>query len=431
MGPDAVGAGGIWQVTRYTADAVVTFDAVGRILTPGVVDVAGDRIVFVGPPDEAPEHHGMVRALEGLVMPGLVNAHGHSAMTLLRGAGDGLPLDRWLTEVIWPQEAHLDDEDVYWGMVLGANELLLAGVTTTCEMYVLDRAVVQGALDAGLRCVVTPGILDPPGPAGGWRAFLDRALALHAEVEGLDGRISVGLGPHSVYALPEEALEAVAEAASQLRSLVHIHLAETKKEVDDVRARYGCTPSAMLERVGILEHRCLAAHSVWLDDRDLERYADRSIAVAHCPGSNAKLGSGMARLADLLEAGITVGLGTDGPASSDDLDVLHQARLAACLARAKAAQPDAVATAQVLELATAGGADALGVDAGRLETGRLADFIRLDLDDTRFVPTNDPSQLVSHLLWSVDGSAVRDVWVGGAPGGGWTQLPDRRRPEGP
>jgi 5-methylthioadenosine/S-adenosylhomocysteine deaminase len=404
-------------VQRFVADAVVTMDPERRISRPGVLDVEGDRLRWVGPLDDAPPlpADGVESRVGGLLMPGLVNTHAHSAMTLFRSAGDGLPLDVWLERVIWPREGHMSSDDVRWGMRLGAYELLTAGVTTTCEMYLHDEAVIDAALEAGIRCVSTPGIFDLPGAGedGRWESFLEHATEVHERFDGREGRVRVGLGPHSLYVLPTEAVEAVTAAASELGALVHLHLLETRRETELVRARHGCAAVELLERVGMLEQRCLVAHGVWLDDDDLRSLAAHAVGVAHCPGSNAKLGSGVARLSEMLDRGVAVGLGTDGPASSDDLDLWPQMRLAPALARAVAVDPGVVTTSQALELATRGGAAVLGLDAGVLQPGRLADFIRVELDDSRMVPGDDDDQLLAHLVWAGRGSLVTDVWVGG------------------
>lgn len=400
---------------RYVGEVVVTGDDSAAVLRPGALDVVGERLVRVGPIADAPPPPGPVHDLGGLLMPGLVNTHAHSAMTLFRSAGDGLPLDEWLREVIWPRESHLTADDVYWGMTLGAHEMLSCGVTTTCEMYLHDTSVVDAVVDAGIRCVVTPGIFDLPhtGESGRWQSFLERAVALHDTADGRQGLVTVGLGPHSVYVLPPDALRQVAKVASELGVLLHLHLAETRGEVAQVRDRHGCSGPELLERLGVLECRCLAAHSVWLEDDDLARYRAFDVAVAHCPGSNAKLGSGVARLREMLDLGLRVGVGTDGPASNDDLDLWQEMRLAPELARAVGSDPDAVSTEQAFALGTRGGASALGVDTGVLAPGRLADFIRLDLDDTRFVPGEDSPQLLAHVVWAGQGSLVTDAWVGG------------------
>ena len=396
-------------------DAVVTMDDHDRVLRPGIVDVVGDRIAWVGPPEDAPPSRAPVSPVGGLLMPGLVNTHSHSSMTLLRGGGnvDGLPLDRWLRESVWPREAALQGEDVYWGTLLGVHELLRGGVTTTSEMYLHSREVALAALDGGIRCVVTPGIFDLPGADGGWASALDEAGALHAELHGRDGRVTVGLGPHSAYALPPEGLAATARVAAELGAPVHVHVAETVGEGAMVEEVHGCRVPELLARLGLFDGPVVAAHSVWLDQTDLDLYARHDVAVAHCPRSNGRLGSGVARVAEMLGRGIRVGLGTDGPASTGDLDLWQEVRLAPLLARGTAADPEVMSTGQALRLATRGGADALGVPTGSLQAGRLADLVRLDLDDSSFIPALDPDDLLSHLVWAAPSRLVTDVWVGG------------------
>jgi 5-methylthioadenosine/S-adenosylhomocysteine deaminase len=399
---------------RLVAQAVVTVDGSGRVLRPGAVEFDGGRITWVGPAEEPRPGPAQVEEVGGLLMPGLVNAHGHSPMTLVRSAGDGLPLSRWLAEVVWPREGAMTDEDAYWGMLAGALELLGNGVTTSAEMYAHPGAVARAAAEAGIRMALAPAIFDFPGPDGGWRAHLDRALAARAEYHGAgNGRISVGLGPHAAYTLGPEALAGVAAAADDTGALVQIHLAETRAEAAAVAERHQSTAVQALDRAGLLHPRLLAAHVVWLDPAETALLAERGVAVAHCPQSNGKLGSGVAPLPALRAAGLRVGLGTDGPASNDGLDLREAARVAALLARATAADPGALTTAAALSLATAGGADALGLEAGRLEAGRLADVVRLDLDDLRFVPAADDHELVAHLVWAARSAQVTDVWVGG------------------
>jgi len=409
-GTRAGGADGV----RYVADVVVTMDARARVLRPGAVEVNGDRISWVGP---ASEHGAAEREIVvgGLLMPGLVNAHGHSPMTLFRSAGDGLPLERWLADVIWPREARLRADDVAWGMRLGAAELLRNGVTSTCELYLHPRAVADAALEAGIRCIVAPGVFDlaGAGPEGSWRRLLDEAARLHDELRGHEPVLSVAIGPHAAYTLPEEGLLAVAKVAAELEALVHIHVAETRAEGRLVDARYGCSAPELLARTGVLDCRVLAAHCVWLSESDVDLFQRHDVAVAHCPQSNGKLGSGMAPVDEMLGRGLRVGIGTDGPASNDNLDLWEEMRLAPLLARARRADPGALSTLDALALATRGGADALGVPAGRLAVGALADIIRLDLDDPAFVPALSDEDLLAHLVWAASSRLVTDVWVGG------------------
>jgi 5-methylthioadenosine/S-adenosylhomocysteine deaminase len=394
---------------------VITCDSEFSVHRPGVVDVAGERIVWVGPFAEAGETHARTVTCDGLLMPGLVNTHGHSPMTVLRGAGEGLPLHRWLREAIWPKEARLEEEDVYWGMSLACDEMLRCGVTTSCETYFHNRQVVEAVLDAGMRCVVTPGILDVPdaGPAWSWRGMLADAQELHADVHGRDGLISVGFGPHSAYALPAEALSATAAAAMEADALLQIHVAESAHEGDAIWSRHEMTVPRYLAHLGVLDARVLAAHCVWLEPDDFDLLRRFDVAVAHCPQSNAKLGNGVAALTRLVGTGLRVGLGTDGPASNDDLDLWEEMRLAPMLARALGRDPAAFGAEQAIRLATRGGAEALDLDVGELLPGRLADLVHLDIDDARFVPVVEEIDLVSHLLWSSSSQLVRDVWVAG------------------
>jgi 5-methylthioadenosine/S-adenosylhomocysteine deaminase len=401
---------------RLVADAVFTVDADEHVWRPGAVEFEGDLITWVGDPRATPAGpETVVRQVGGLVMPGLVNCHGHSPMTLVRSAGDGLPLDRWLAESVWPREALHGDDDVFWGMVLGAHELLCNGVTTTCEQYLHPGAVAGAVLASGIRCLFTPGVFDATGidPDSTWEDHLVDACALFDEMDGREGRLHVGFGPHAVYSLPPAGLVAVAEEARRRGALVQIHLAETEAEGRVVEERYGMSAPALLASLGVLDGRVLAAHAVWLSDADLALLADYDVAVAHCPGSNGKLGSGIARLVDMLAGGIRVGLGTDGPASNDDLHLWDEMRLAAILARATAADPGVLTSAAALRLATRGGAEALGLPVGALEVGRPADIIRLRTDDPRFVPALTDAELLGHLVWAGAGYLVTDVWVGG------------------
>ncbi len=419
-GVPAVGAdrsGAHAPLVRYVADVVATMDEDCRVHRPGALDVAEGRIAWVGAAADAPVTRGLgeERRVGGLLMPGLVNAHGHSPMTLLRGAGDGLPLERWLSEAIWPKEARLTPEDVWWGMQLGCSELLRAGVTSTCELYLHSGAVADAALAAGIRCVLTPGIFDLPGagPQATWQRLLEEAAQLHADLDGRDGLLRVGLGPHAAYTLPPDGLAAVAKVARELDALVHVHVAETRAEGDAVRARHGCGVPELLERAGILDGRVLAAHAVWVADDELDLFARQDVAVAHCPQSNAKLGSGVARVPAMIDRGLRVGIGTDGPASNDNLDLWEELKLAPLLARAVACDASVLGAVEALRLATNGGAAALGLDCGSLAPGRVADFVRVELEDAAFVPAQSGEDILTLLVWAASSRLVTDVWVAG------------------
>ena len=405
---------------RYVADVVVACDQPGVVLRPGVVEVAGDTVTHVGS-SRSSSDDGSVREVRvhGALLPGLVNVHCHSPMTLFRGSGENLPLHRWLHEVLWPQEAHLTEEDVYWGMSLAAAELLCFGVTTTCEAYFFEDALADAVVDAGSRAIVTPGVLQLPGQSSRhhwWVARIEEIADFHRRRHGEDGRIEVGFAPHAPYTVPMPGLVHIAEQAQQLDALFHIHLAETEDECRRFVEEHGDSTPAVLARAGVLEGRVLAAHSIWLSESDIDLYRQFDVAVAHCPQSNAKLASGVAPLVPLLAQGIRVGLGTDGPASNNDLDLWEEVRLAAMLARIRQRDAAALPAAAALDLATRGAGEALGrPDLGVLAPGSRADMLAVRLDDPAFVPLLEDAQMIEHLVWSASSRLVTDVWVAGMP----------------
>lgn len=406
---------------RLHAPVVLPCDRDGtpKVLRDAVVDAGADgRLTFVGSAAEAPASEAPVTRVEGLLMPGLVNAHAHTPLTVLRGMGGDLPLMRWLTEVVWPAEARLEGPDVRAGMLGGCLEMLRGGVTTSAEMYFWGEQVVEAVLEIGSRVVLTPGIITAPGMdrLGTWEQMRD-GISAWIDTDGLrfgpGERVELGYGPHSAYTLSADAVATTAAAARERGALMHIHVAEAAGEDDAVRAEFGSVP-AMLEATGSLGGRVLAAHAIQLSDDDIDVFRRHDVAVAHCPGSNAKLAAGVARVTDLLTAGLRVGLGTDSPASNDDLDLWEEQRLASLFARQRAADATALTAADALHLATRGGAEALGRDdIGTLRPGAWADVVHVGLDDLAFVDPDNDAQLVSNLVWSCGSRGVRDVWVAG------------------
>ncbi|MGE4566687.1 MAG: amidohydrolase family protein, partial [Acidimicrobiales bacterium] len=313
--------------TRYLADTVVTCDEKQAVFSPGCLDIEGNKIVWVGAPEDAPEVLDVeAHQVGGLLMPGLVNAHAHTPMTLVRGAGDGLPLWRWLTEAMWPREGRMIPEDVWWGMTLGSAEMLKAGVTTSCEMYLHEEALVEAAQASGARLVMTPGVVSALHPDNSGTQRGQEIADFHAKYHDPQGRITIGVGPHSAYDLGVERVAELAELARHLDTVLHIHLAETTQESEDLEQRYGQSVVRTLADHGVFDGQVLAAHCVWVDDQDIKILVDHQVAVAHCPLSNMKLGSGIAPLVAMRQAGITVALGTDGPASNDTLDLWEEVK---------------------------------------------------------------------------------------------------------
>jgi 5-methylthioadenosine/S-adenosylhomocysteine deaminase len=400
---------------RLRAPIVLPCDPSCGVLRDAVVDVdASGRLGYVGPFVSAPDFAGPVRSLSGILMPGMINTHAHSPMTVLRGMGGDLPLIRWLREIIWPAEAKLAPRDIEAGMTLGSVEMLRNGITTSIEQYFQPDHVERAVLATGGRMIMGPAIVDTPGHS--WRTQLNEVNA-RIDADGLrpHDRIEIGYGPHAAYTLSPEALTTVVEAARSRGALVLLHVAESLGEDAVQREQHGSVPK-MLAALGLLGGRLLAAHSVHLSDEDIQVFASHDVAVAHCPGSNAKLASGIARLGPLRAAGVRVGLGTDGPASNDDLDLWEEMRLAALLARLSTMDSSALTAADVLLLATRGGAAAVGRDdIGVLETGRWADIVHVDTSDESFTAglSVPDEHLLANLVWASGARNVRDVWVAG------------------
>ncbi|SDP80857.1 Cytosine/adenosine deaminase [Actinopolyspora xinjiangensis] len=408
---------------RLRAPVVLPCDETCSVQRDAVVDIDEQgRLGYCGPRATAPEPDAdtVVRDCPGLLMPGLVNTHAHTPMTLLRGMGGDLPLLRWLREVVWPAEARLRPSDIRAGMQLGSMEMLTAGVTTSAEMYFAPESVADAVLEVGSRVVIASAVIDMPdlGGLGGWQGMVDR-ISRWIDSDGLrfgpGERVELAYGPHSAYMLPTEALCRISEQARERGALVHTHVAETAEEDAEQRRSHGSVPR-MLAELGVLEGRFLAAHGVHLDDTDIAVLAEHGVSVAHCPGSNAKLASGTARLVELLRAGVPLGLGTDGPSSNDDVDLWEEVQFAGMLARLREGDADAVRASELLLAATRGGARALHrSDIGALESGRWADVVHLDLDTPAFVRGSEATdeRILSNLVWAAGAECVRDVWVAG------------------
>jgi len=407
---------------RLVGDFVVPGEGDGRVIQAGAVEIDQDgRIAAVGVESE------LVKAFElshpgeavntirlgGVLMPGLVNTHAHTPMTLVRSVGDGMPLQRWLAEAVWPLERKMGADAVRAAMVLGSAEMLSAGVTTSCEMYLHEDAVVDAVAETGARLVATPGVIAGLVPGNDIGARVDEIVRFHRSHHRPAQRISVGFAPHSLYDLSPTQVSEIAQAAKASGAILHIHLEETEAERDEVMAKWGTTATRLLSEYGALEAKVLAAHGVWLDPTDQALLADAGASIAHCPQSNLKLGSGVAPITSLLAAGVNVGIGTDGPASNDDLDLWEEMKLAPLLARGISRDPTVMTAIDALSLATRRGAKAIGLDdVGELRPGAWADVIRVNLDVPAFTPVSSET-LLTALVFSGSGRYVTDVWVAG------------------
>lgn len=401
--------------TRLVADRVVPVEPDGMVLNGGAVDIDSDgRIVACGAEADLPPPTGERLEVGGLLMPGLVNAHAHTPMTLMRSVGDGMPLMPWLTDAVWPREGRMSPDDALAGMLLGSVEMLRAGVTTSCELYLFEDAVVEAVRRTGGRLVITPGVLsvlhaETFGSGSGRGEAIAAFAAAHHDP---DSTVTVGVGPHSTYDLTPEQVGELAAVARRLDTFVHIHLEETEAERQQVIAAHGRPATELLAEAGVFDGPVLAAHGVWLSGSDRTILAERGVSIAHNPVSNLKLGSGVMPLAATLDAGINVALGTDGPASNDNLSLWQELALAPLLARGTAHDPGAIDAVTALRLATVNGGRALGLPVGALRAGNHADIIRLDLEHPALSPATDP-ELITSLVFCGGPHLVTDVWVAG------------------
>jgi 5-methylthioadenosine/S-adenosylhomocysteine deaminase len=384
----------------------------GRVLRPDMqvtdaavlVDRDAGTIVALGE-DAADGADETLDAGGCLVVPGLVNAHTHVSMTLLRGYADDKPLDAWLREDIWPVEAALEPADVAAGARLAAAEMIRSGTTAFADMYFMMDAVADVVADTGLRARLGHGCITVGKDESAAHADFETGLDFAAEYDGAaDGRISTMLTPHSLTTVDEAFYRKYVPAARELGVPVHIHANETRDEVEPIHEEHGKRPLAYADDLGVLAEDSFLAHCVHVDDHEIDLLAERGTSVVHCPASNMKLASGMAPVQAMLDAGVTVGLGTDGAASNNDLDLFDEVRDAAMLGKLAADDASALDAATAVGLGTAGGAAAIGIDSGRIEPGANADLAVLDLEAPHLTPEHDP---VSHLAYAARGSDVR------------------------
>ncbi len=352
--------------------------------------------------------HGASETLDAsgcLVIPGLVNAHTHVAMTLLRGYADDKPLDAWLQEDIWPVEAALEPADVRAGARLGIAEMIRSGTTAFADMYFEMEAVAAAVEESGLRARLGHGVITVGKDDEDARADFETGLDFARTYDGAaDGRISTMLTPHSLTTVDEAYYREYLPEARDAGLPVHIHANETTDEVDPIVTEQGRRPLAYADELDLLDPDSFLAHCVHVDEREIALLADRGTAVVHCPASNMKLASGMAPVQAMRDAGVTVGLGTDGAASNNDLDLFDELRDAAMVGKLAAEDASAVGAKTAVDIATAGSADAIGIDSGRIEPGANADLAVVDLEAPHLTPHHD---LVSHLAYAVRGSDVR------------------------
>lgn len=399
-----------------TDGIVVTMNAGREVFDPGAVAISGSEIVAVGPAADLAARYNAAATMSvpgRVVMPGLVNTHTHAPMVMYRGLADDLALMEWLERYIFPAEASTVTADfVRVGTRLAALEMIMSGTTTFADMYFFEDAIAEVVRDAGLRAVLGQTVIGFPSPDAATPAEgLDRARTFIERWQD-DSLIVPAVAPHALYTLDAASLVAARGIADEYAAPLIIHLAETRDEVATAARLSELSPTAYLDSLGVLGARTLAAHAVWVDGRDIEILAERDVGVAHNPESNMKLASGTAPVPRMLAAGVAVGLGTDGAASNNDLDMFEAMRQAAFLHKVVNEDPRSVPALTALEMATIGGARALELDdrIGSLEPGKRADLIVVSMDAPRQTPMYDP---ISHLVYTTRGDDVITTIVDG------------------
>jgi len=410
--------------TRVPADLmieaawVIPVEPADLTLERHTVVVTDGRIAAVLPADEARRRYVPAEHLvldRHVVLPGLVNLHTHAAMALFRGLADDLPLMTWLQEHIWPVETRLmSDALVHEGTLLACAEMLRGGVTCFNDMYFFPEGAARAAARVGMRAAIGMIVLGFPTPWGrSTDEYLERGLAAR-EAAASNPLVRFTVAPHAPYTVDDAAFLRVAALAAELEIPVHIHVHETLAEVEESVRAHGVRPLARLDRLGLVDPRLIAVHAVHLTREEVALLAMRGCHVAHCPAANLKLASGIAPVADLLAAGVNLGVGTDGAASNNRLDVLGEVRLAALLAKGASGNAAVVPAHEALRMATIRPARALGLAAevGSLVPGKAADLVAVRLDGPEVEPCYDPA---SHLIYAAGREHVTHVWVAGRP----------------
>jgi 5-methylthioadenosine/S-adenosylhomocysteine deaminase len=386
----------------------------GNAAPHGMSVISKGRLAKVNVPKEDIQgDRTIIDCSDCLIMPGLINCHTHAAMSFFRGLADDLPLGTWLNDYIFPSESrHAGPEFVYLGTKLSAVEMALGGITTFADGYFHMEQAARATMDVGLRAVVAQGILDVttrdcPVP-GAWRARVEQFLSDCPR----NSLISPALFCHSAYLCSPDTFLAAEKICSENGLLLFTHVAETAGEVGEISQKYGSRPLEHLSKIGILKKGLVAVHAIHLTDDEKQLLVQSGAAMVHCPEANMKLASGAARVQELLDMGAVVGLGTDGPASNNNLDLFEEMRSASLLGKLISGNPESMSARTVIHMATLGGAKALGMEdrIGSLEPGKNADVAIIALNRTHLMPLYDP---ISHLVYSAKASDVRDVIVDG------------------
>lgn len=384
---------------------------------PGArVLISGDRIEEVSTRQNSPlpETNALISAEDAIILPGLINAHGHSPMTIFRGLADDLPLKTWLFDYIFPAEAkHLDPDTVYWGSLLGCLEMIASGTTTAVDSYFFADQIVRAADMAGIRALVAQGVIDFPAPGvPDPKENLDVGMAFLERWIDFSDRITPGLFCHSPITCSASTLRQAHEISTRFNLPLQIHLSETQEELEEIVEKTQLRPAFFLDDLGLLNSNLIAAHAVHVNDEEIDLLASREVKIAHCPESNMKLGSGIAAVPQMLRKGMTVGLGTDSCASNNNLDLFGEMDTAAKLAKVAFFDPTLLDAKSVVRMATIGGAQLIGLEneIGTIEKGKKADIIIISTKTPHMTPIYNP---YSQIVYSATGADVRDVIING------------------
>ncbi|MDD4568745.1 MAG: amidohydrolase [Tepidanaerobacteraceae bacterium] len=388
---------------------VLTFDGKKALIKKADIAVEGTTISQIGEVEADFETKKIIDAKNMLAMPGLINAHTHLSMNLFRNYADDMPLWDWLTKKIWPIEERLTAEAVYRGSILGLAELIKSGVTGFLDMYFFADRTIEAALETGIRAYIARGLTDEEE---GKEFQLNETRELYKKYHEKDGRVKIFVGPHAPYTCSPRYLEKVTALSEELGTSIHIHLSETKKEVDESIQKWGKTPIKHVYDLGLFERPTIAAHCVHVDDEDIEILAGSGVKAVYNPTSNLKLASGFAPIEKMLKAGVNVALGTDGASSNNNLNMFEEMHLASIVNKCVNHDAVSVPAEAVIKMATINGAKALGVEKelGSLEVGKKADIILIDLKKPHLCPLNNP---LSAICYSAQSSDVHTVMVDG------------------
>lgn len=391
----------IKNISAYQGESVISDAAI--YIDEGIIE-------YIGPAENLPELGEDVEVIDGrggLAVPGLYNAHSHHAMTMIRGIGADQNLQTRLEQYVWPAEARMTDEHIYWGSLLAIAESIRFGVVCFNDMYDHMDQVAKAVLESGVRAVLARGVVGDLETA---QAGIDENIALYNEFHGAEGRIKVFFAPHAEYTTTPDVLRTIADKAKELQTGIHMHISETRTEVEGCLDRYGVTPIEYSSDLGIFDVPCIAAHCVSVDEEDIRILSEKRVTVSHNPVANLKLGSGIAPIPRMMEAGINIALGTDSAAANDNLNLWEELKLAAILHKGANRNASLIKAHEAFEMASRAGAVAMGFDGGDLKRGKAADIVLLAMGSPQFQPRTD---LPLRAVYAAQGSDVVMTMVDG------------------